>query len=155
MHCSAAAPHLCQTYVFLLHCHSQLEKQDAPSSRRLLAASDDSSSTPSNSRQLSPKCFVLADIAEPPNMKSAFESSLSIASLSSQLDSLGSATGLPLTVKDRRGAVKGISLTGWVAMLGMAAFVLLVLFGTVLLYKRLRGSPEASGYTLVVKQQPR
>ena len=56
-------------------------------------------------------------------------------------------------MRDRRGAVQGISLTGWVAMLGMAALIVLVLYGTWMLYRHLRGErPEAQGYTLVVKK---
>ncbi|KAG1656262.1 hypothetical protein FOA52_011910 [Chlamydomonas sp. UWO 241] len=102
-------------------------------------------------RQLSDECFVLADIAEPPNMKAAFDSSLSFASLASQLDTIGSATGISFTTKGPRGNVRGISLTGWVAMLGMAALVVLCMFGLFVLVKKLRGGPETSGYTLVVK----
>lgn len=97
---------------------------------------------------------MLADIAEPPNMKRAFESSLSFAALSQQLDGLGASTGLPLTTRGRGGAVRGVSLTGWVAMAGMAALVLICVAGAVLLCRRLRGSsPEGAGYTLVVKQR--
>ncbi len=49
-----------------------------------------------------------------------------------------------------------VSLTGWVAMLGLASFILLVAYGCVVAYRRLRGLPgsgagEGEGYTLVVK----
>ena len=53
--------------------------------------------------KLSDKCYVLADIAEPPNMKQAFDASLSFALLKSQLDKIDSATGIPLVRRDRRG----------------------------------------------------
>ncbi len=48
------------------------------------------------------------------------------------------------------GAAQGVSLTGWVAMLGMAAMVLLIAYGGFVAYKRLRGIPDKD-YTLVVK----
>ena len=49
--------------------------------------------------------------------------------------------------------MQGISLTGWMAMLGLAALIVLVLYGAVMLYRHLRGErPEAQGYTLVVKK---
>lgn len=101
---------------------------------------------------LSEKCFVLADIAEPPNMKQAFESSLSFALLKSQLEKIESTTGVPLIQRDTRGAAQGISLTGWMAMLGMTALVVLVIFGAYAGYKRFRGIPDKD-YTLVVKQK--
>lgn len=41
-------------------------------------------------------------------------------------------------------------MTGWVAMLGMAAMVLLIAYGGFVAYKRLRGIPDKD-YTLVVK----
>ncbi|KAF8068300.1 hypothetical protein HT031_001987 [Scenedesmus sp. PABB004] len=48
-------------------------------------------------------CRVLADVAEPPNMKRAFDTTLSVALLESQLSALESKTGLPLLARDRRG----------------------------------------------------
>jgi Golgi apparatus protein 1 len=56
--------------------------------------------------KLSPQCAILADIAEPPNMKQAFDTSLSIALLKSQLDVIDSATGIPLVTRDRRGVAQ-------------------------------------------------
>ena len=93
---------------------------------------------------------MLADIAEPPNMKRAFEASLNIVSLTAQLESSTGISGL--TVRGRRGSVQGISLTGWVAMLGMSALVVLCMYGVFVLVRRLRGGPDGA-YTLVVKQQ--
>ena len=46
---------------------------------------------------------------------------------------------------------QGISLTGWVALLGIASCVVLVMFGVALVIRRLRGGPT-DGYTLVVKK---
>mmetsp|Transcript_34914 Transcript_34914/g.77608 ORF Transcript_34914/g.77608 Transcript_34914/m.77608 type:complete len:994 (-) Transcript_34914:752-3733(-) len=134
---------------------SILEKQDR-SDRRMLPAvkSDDEDDDVDRKSppKLSDKCFVLSDIAEPPNMKRAFDASLSFALLKDQLDKIEMTTGLPMTTRDRKGSAQGISLTGWVAMLGMAALVVLVMFGLYTVYKRFRGVNE-SGYTLVVKQQ--
>jgi Golgi apparatus protein 1 len=135
-----------------------LEKQDRFAYHRLLAASEDSVEDGEDIPRvgkLSNQCFVLSDIAEPPNTKQAFESSLSIASLTSQLASIEGTTGLPLTVRDIRGSINGISLTGWVAVLGMAALVVVCMHGMFILFKRLRGGPEGKGYTVVVKAQPK
>ena len=100
-------------------------------------------------KSLSGQCFVLADIAEPPNMKRAYESSLSVVSFTAQLEG---TTGLPLTLRDKRGGVQGISLTGWVALLGIASCVVLSMYGIAQLVRKLRGAPETSGYTLVQKK---
>ncbi len=53
--------------------------------------------------KLSDQCYMLADIAEPPNMKQAFDSSLSFALLRSQLDKVERATGLSLVTRNARG----------------------------------------------------
>ena len=50
--------------------------------------------------RLSDPCFVLADIAEPPNMKRAYEASLTIVSLAAQLEATTGVSGL--TVRNRR-----------------------------------------------------
>jgi len=101
---------------------------------------------------LSDKCYVLADIAEPPNIKQAFDNSLSFALLKSQLDKLDAATGIPLVNRDRRGTARAISLSGWVALLGITAMGALILFGAVTAYRRFRGLSDRD-YSLVVKQQ--
>lgn len=101
---------------------------------------------------LGSQCFALADIAEPPNAKAAFESALSFALLQNQLERIEITTGLPLVSRDQKGVAQGISLTGWMAMLGITALVVLVSFGGYTGYKKFRGIPDRD-YTLVVKQQ--
>lgn len=101
---------------------------------------------------LSAACAKLADIAEPPNMKQAFESSLYYALLKDQLERVEIVTGLPVVKRDSRGNTQGVSLTGWMAMLGMTAMIVLVIFGAYTGYKRVRGGPDRD-YTLVVKSQ--
>ncbi|GLI58992.1 hypothetical protein VaNZ11_000814 [Volvox africanus] len=105
-----------------------------------------------NGGDLSPACSRLADIAEPPNMKAAFESSLAFALLKDQLEALEVNTGLPALTRDRRGNAQGVSLTGWMAMLGMTALIVLIIYGAYTGYRRLRGGSDRD-YTLVVKQQ--
>lgn len=85
-------------------------------------------------------------------MKQAFESSLSFALLTDQLAKIELTTGLPTVTRDRRGQAQGVSLTGWMAMLGMSAMIGLILYGVYYGYKRFRGVPEKD-YTLVVKAQ--
>ncbi|GFR44890.1 hypothetical protein Agub_g6234 [Astrephomene gubernaculifera] len=122
-----------------------LEKQDRSSARLLVE-------TAGNPKLLSPACARLADIAEPPNMKQAFESSLTFALLKDHLENIEVATGLPTVTRDTRGNAQGVSLTGWMAMLGMTALIILVIYGGYAGIKRIRGLPDRD-YTLVVKQQ--
>lgn len=119
----------------------------------MLPETTSAATTPAAGKQLSEACYILADIAEPPNMKQAFDKSLSFALLKDQLDKIDTATGLPLVSRDRRGEAQGVSLTGWMAVLGMTAMVVLVSFGAFTVYKRMRGIPDRD-YTLVVKQKP-
>lgn len=114
------------------------------------AASDEEELAAPAVGKLSDKCFVLADIAEPPNMKKAFESSLSFALLKDQLEKIEGATGLQTVTRDKRGEAQGVSLTGWMALLGISAMIVLVTFGMYTAYKRFRGVPDRD-YTLVVK----
>eukprot|EP00879_Flechtneria_rotunda_P002629 GHRR01002831.1.p1 GENE.GHRR01002831.1~~GHRR01002831.1.p1 ORF type:complete len:772 (+),score=213.92 GHRR01002831.1:193-2316(+) len=103
--------------------------------------------------QLSEQCRVLADVAEPPNMKRAFETSLSVALLESQLSSLEAKTGLPMINRDRQGNAKSITLTGWTAIAGMAALVVLLIAGGTYAWKQYHGVPDSS--TVVLKSRPR
>lgn len=85
-------------------------------------------------------------------MKAAFESSLTFALLKDQLEAIEVTTGLPTIYRDRRGNAQGVSLTGWMAMLGMTALIVLIISGVYAGYRRLRGGSDRD-YTLVVKQQ--
>lgn len=78
------------------------------------------------------------------------QSSLSFALLQSQLENIEETTGLPLTSRDQRGDVRGISLTGWMATLGMTSLVVLIFYGAYTAYKHVRGIPDKD-YQLVVK----
>ncbi|EFJ50582.1 hypothetical protein VOLCADRAFT_103797 [Volvox carteri f. nagariensis] len=121
-----------------------LERQDRASARLLQATTSDAA--------LTPACARLADIAEPPNMKAAFESSLTFALLKDQLEAIEVATGLPTLTRDRLGNPQGVSLTGSMAMMGVTALVVLIIYGVYAGYRRLRGGNDRD-YTLVVKQQ--
>jgi hypothetical protein len=70
----------------------------------------------------------------------------------SQLTSLESSTGLSMLQRGRNGQATGISLTGWTAILGMAALLLLAAAGVLMAYRRYNGSPQSAGYTLVLKK---
>ncbi len=52
---------------------------------------------------LSDKCLPLVDVAEPPNMKQAFEAGLTVALLQSQLSAVESTTGLTMLKRDTQG----------------------------------------------------
>ncbi|KXZ55868.1 hypothetical protein GPECTOR_2g1419 [Gonium pectorale] len=108
-------------------------------------------SSKSGSSLLSDKCTALVDVAEPPNMKQAFEASLTVALLQSQLAAVEGATGLTMLNRDRQGNAQSLTLSGWTALLGIASMVVLVMFGANFAYRKYRGVPEQAGYTLVVK----
>lgn len=97
---------------------------------------------------------MLADVAEPPNMKRAFETTLSVALLESQLSALESKTGLPMVKRDRAGHAQALTLTGWTAIAGVAAMVVLLIAGATYGYKRYTGVPLDST-TVVLKSRPR
>lgn len=103
--------------------------------------------------RLTDECRVLADVAEPPNMKRAFETTLSAALLESQLSSLESKTGLAMLNRDKKGNAQSVTLTGWTAIAGMAAMVVLVIAGGTFAWKRYHGMPDAT--TVVLKSKPR
>ncbi|GFH23193.1 uncharacterized protein HaLaN_20772 [Haematococcus lacustris] len=165
--CLAARPNMSQRPGAVGSClASILERQDGAGDRRILAKDDGGNAKDKSSQAaaateagfdvgpvnnpkalsgatLSPACSILADIAEPPNLKQAFDSSLSFALLKSQLDKIETATGIPLVARSQRGVAQGISLTGWVALMGVAALVVLVAFGAYTGYKRMRGISDS------------
>lgn len=102
-------------------------------------------------RTLSDKCRTLVDVAEPPNMKRAFEASLSVVVLKSQLEALESKTGVQMLNRDRRGNAQSVTLTGWTALAGIAAMLLLVMWGFAYAWRQYKGESK-DGYTLVVKR---
>lgn len=59
--------------------------------------------TKSGTALLSDKCLPLVDVAEPPNMKQAFEAGLTVALLQSQLSAVESTTGLTMLKRDTQG----------------------------------------------------
>lgn len=130
----------------------QLERLQAAetTSRKIVKDAPDSPSAPP---QLSEQCRVLADVAEPPNMKRAFETTLSVALLESQLSALESSTGLSMLNRDRKGNAQSVTLTGWTALAGMAALVVLAMAGITYAWKRYHGVPNAA--TVVLKARPR
>ncbi|WIA10935.1 hypothetical protein OEZ85_011100 [Tetradesmus obliquus] len=110
---------------------------------------------PGSPPQLSDECKLLADVAEPPNMKRAFETTLSVALLESQLSSLESKTGLPLLNRDRKGNAQSLSLTGWTAIAGMAAMVVLVAAGGTYAWRQYKGVPDSVTVVLKSAGKPR
>jgi Golgi apparatus protein 1 len=57
-----------------------------------------------------------------------------------------------MVVHDRMGNARGVTLSGWTALAGVAALVILVLWGYAYVFKRVRGDHSREGYTLVVKK---
>lgn len=102
--------------------------------------------------RLSDECRALADVAAPPNMKRVFEESLSVALLGSQLSKVEAKTGLPLLARDARtGAARGVTLTGWTALVGILALVVMLLGGAVYAWRHYYGVGD--GTTVVLKSR--
>lgn len=57
-----------------------------------------------------------------------------------------------LLVRDRSGNARSVTLTGWTALAGIAAFIVLIMWGVAYAWRRYRGGPASDGYTLVVKK---
>lgn len=121
--------------------------QVAESTNRKIVKDSAKDATPT----LSDACKLLADVAEPPNMKRAFEASLSVALLESQLSRLESSTGLAMIQRDQQGHAQAVTLTGWTAVAGIAAMVVLVIAGGTFAWRRYHGVPDAT--TVVLKSR--
>lgn len=110
--------------------------------RRRLAQTKDAS--------LSPKCQNLVLLAEPTDAFAQYQTSLSASTVSSQVESLEAKLGLArgtLTSPNN----KGLTLTGWTAVVGMFAIIVVSIAGAVLGYRRYKGLDKHSGYTMVKK----
>jgi len=105
--------------------------------------------------QLSEACQAIVDVAEPPDVKQAFDASLSVLLLQNQLSGLEGATGMTLLARDRLGRARRVTLTGWTAVLGMAAMIVLVIYAAGYGYKRYLLGGLDRDYSLVVKQGTR
>lgn len=103
-------------------------------------------------RVLSTECRVLADIAQPPDMKKAFDASLSMLMLKSQLGAVESATGVQMLNRDRLGNARSVTLTGWTALAGVTSLLILIVWGIGFAWQKYRGVPTNKDYTLVVKK---
>ncbi|KAL6765625.1 hypothetical protein V8C86DRAFT_2455787 [Haematococcus lacustris] len=149
-HCLADRPNMARTPGAVGTCLAML--LDTMNSGKVV---DPQAASPGASRrpvpQLSDSCLLLVDIAEPPDMKKAFETSLSVVLLQSQLKAMEGATGWAMLNRDRHGQVRSISLTGWTAVSGMAALMLLLAAGGWSLHRRCTGQ-SLHDYTLVVKR---
>lgn len=86
-------------------------------------------------------------------MKQAFEASLSVALLQSQLSAMETTTGLTMLHRDTQGNAQALTLTGWTALLGISSMVLLIFWAINYASRKYRGLPEQAGYTLVVKNK--
>ncbi|KAJ9518654.1 hypothetical protein QJQ45_018663 [Haematococcus lacustris] len=149
-HCLADRPNMARTPGAVGTCLAML--LDTMNSGKVV---DPQAASPGATRrpvpQLSDSCLLLVDIAEPPDMKKAFETSLSVVLLQSQLKAMEGATGWAMLNRDRHGQVRSISLTGWTAVSGMAALMLLLAAGGWSLHRRCTGQ-SLHDYTLVVKR---
>lgn len=102
--------------------------------------------------QLSPECRAIASVAEAQDGKAAFDASLSAAALlGGQLARLEAVTGAPMLARDQLGRPEGVTLTGWSALLGIAALLAAVCVGAAYAWRQYRGGDPA---TVVLKSRP-
>jgi hypothetical protein len=106
--------------------------------------------------KLSEECWQLAWLAEPPDIHEEFNTDLATMQLVTVgLEKLEGMTGVGLVERNEQGGTTGISLTGWTALIGMAALMLVVFAGVVYGLKQWFLGPEKEGYTLVMKTAPK
>ena len=134
--------------------------QDIARGRKLLEASFMSAATLDDLQRrrlaqmqgasLSPGCQDLVILAEPTDAFAQYQTSLSASTVSSQVESLEAKLGLSrgtLTSQDN----SGLTLTGWTAVIGMLAIIVVSVAGAILGYRRYKGLDKHSGYTMVKK----
>lgn len=101
--------------------------------------------------QLSEQCYQLVAIASPPHMKHPYDmQSVAYSVLTKPLERIQETTGLQTL--ETNGRTTAISLTGWTALAGIAALVVVLLAGATYGVRQYLGGHE--GYTLVMKQAP-
>lgn len=105
--------------------------------------------------QLSQECYQLAVLAEPPRVDQSYDvKALAYSVLKNSLEKVEQTTGLPTVTRNKQGGVTAVSLTGWSAIAGVAALVLVMLAGATLVVRQYLGQRDKDGYTLVMKQAP-
>lgn len=105
--------------------------------------------------QLSDQCYQLAALAEPPKLEQSYGvRSIAYSALTTSLDHVEKVTGLQTLSRSRQGGVRSVSLTGWTAVIGMAALVVLMMAGATIAVRQYIGHGDKVGYTLVTKQAP-
>lgn len=103
---------------------------------------------------LSPRCKSLVLLAEPSDAFAQYQTSLSASVASSQVEALESKLGLrPGTLSSRN--TGGLTLTGWTAVLGIVAIVMVAAAGGVFAYRQYKGLDKHAGYTMVKKSKAR
>ncbi len=143
------------TRMCFTRCLFQVERIEAADSTARKVVREPAGS-PAAPPRLTSACRALADVAEPPNMKRAFETSLSVALLETQLGALESRTGLPLVTRDGAGVARSLTLTGWTALAGVAAMVVVAVAGGMYAWRRYTGVPtDATTVVLKTKGRPR
>jgi len=101
---------------------------------------------------LSPRCKNLVLLAEPSDAFAQYQTSLSASVASSQVEALETKLGLrPGTLSSRN--TGGLTLTGWTAVLGIVAIVMVAAAGGVFAYRRYKGLDKHAGYTMVKKSK--
>ena len=99
---------------------------------------------------LSSRCQDLVLLAEPTDAFAQYQTSLSASTVSSQVESLEAKLGLSRgTLSSQNNS--GLTLTGWTAVVGMVAIIVVTIAGAVLGYRRYKGLDRHSGYTMVKK----
>ncbi len=131
---------------------AKLARQKLVAAAAAAVAAASSSATPAGAK-LSDACAALAAVAQPPDVQRKFDQSLGYAVLASQMAKVEESTGMPVLQRNRQGGITGISLTGWSALAGMAALVLVVIAAGVYGVRRF-ATKERQGYARVSRAEP-
>lgn len=85
-------------------------------------------------------------------MKRAFDASLAAALVESQLAAIESKTGAQMLKRDNLGRPRGVTLTGWSALIGITALVVMLLGGATYGWRHYSGWVDPSTVVLKARQ---
>lgn len=120
-------------------------------SRKVANATAEGKDTP-----LNPACAKLIAVGAPADVRSSFATDMTIAGLAYNMESMVGLSKGTLATRPTRGKGRTLTLSGWIALLGMFSLVVVVIGGLYLGYRQWRFGDTGLnfGYTMVVKSAP-
>eukprot|EP00951_Prasinocladus_malaysianus_P013425 scaffold101517_cov39-Prasinocladus_malaysianus.AAC.1 len=101
-------------------------------------------------------CAQLVRVGAPPSSSKSFATQITIAGLVAKMERATGLTRGTLATRPIRGKGRSLTLSGWMALVGMFSLVVVMLGGAYLAYRKARYGDSGLnfGYTMVVKSQP-